>query len=388
MGATPAPAAEPAPPPDLPARSFILVDAGDGDVLARQAADRESSIASTTKLMTAYVARRALRLRETVVAPPYQALAAESLLGLEAGERIEVRDLLYGLLMVSGNDAAVALADGSAGSEARFVSKMNAAAGRLGLDHTSYANPIGLDQEGNYSTARDLATLAVRLRGDRVLRRIFDTGEYDTRSGAESRHLVNRNNLVLSVPWVNGVKTGYTLNAGYVLVGSGERKGVELVSAVLGAPSEAARDEATLSLLDYGFSLYRRRHPVRADEPLASASVRYQDLRLPLLAARGVGVAARDDERLAVRVDAPAEVEGPIDRGERIGSATVTLEGEPVGRVSLRAGRAIGAASTVQRFDAAIPGPRAIAVLLAVAVAALVIVAVMALWRRRPGEPR
>jgi D-alanyl-D-alanine carboxypeptidase (penicillin-binding protein 5/6) len=354
-------------------------------VLARHAADRRSSIASTTKLMTAYVSRRSLGLDETVVAPAYQALTAESLLGLQAGERIEVRDLLYGLLMVSGNDAAVALADAAGGSEARFVQKMNAAARRLGLDHTSYANPIGLDQAGNYSTARDLVSLAVKLRRDRVLRRIFDTGEYDTESGARTRHLVNRNNLVLNVPWVNGVKTGYTLDAGYVLVGAGERKGVELISAVLGAPSEAARDEATLALLDYGFELYHRRHPVRPDERLAVASVRYQDLELPLLAARGVGVAARDDERLAVEVDAPDEVEGPVHRGERIGTATVTLEGKTVDRVPLRAARAIPAATTVERFDAAVPGPRAVALLLAVAVVALVIAAAAALWRRARG---
>lgn len=338
--------------------------------------------------MTAYVARRSLRLRETVVAPPYEALAAESLLGLQAGETIEVRDLLYGLLMVSGNDAAVALADGAAGSEGRFVARMNAAAERLGLDHTSYANPIGLDEAGNYSSARDLAEFAVRLRRDRVLRRIFDTAEYDTTSGAQSRHLVNRNNLVLDVPWVNGVKTGYTLDAGYVLVGSGERRGVELVSAVLGTPSEAARDQATLELLDYGFSLYRREHPVRAGEQLAAPSVRFQDLSLPLIAAKGAGVAARADERLAVEVDAPQEVEGPIERGQRVGTAIVTLDGELVERVPLRAARAVSEASLLDRFDAAVPGPRALAVLAGIAALGLAGAAALALIRRRRSAGR
>ena len=321
--------------------------------------------------MTAYVARRSLPLRETVVAPAYQALAAESLLGLETGEAIEVRDLLYGLLMVSGNDAAVALADAAAGSEERFVARMNAAAARLGLDHTSYANPIGLDQPGNYSTARDLASLAVRLQDDRVLRRIFDAAEYDTRSGGQPRHLVNRNTLVLTVPWVSGVKTGYTLEAGYVLVGSGRRKGVDLVSVVLGAPSEAARDQATLDLLEHGFSLYHREHPVWPGQRLGEASVRYQDAELPLVAARGIGVAARDDEQLAVQLQAPDEVEGPIENGARLGSATVTLDGEPVGQVPLRAARAVDEASAMQRFDDAVPGPRAIAVLFVLAGLAL-----------------
>jgi D-alanyl-D-alanine carboxypeptidase (penicillin-binding protein 5/6) len=338
--------------------------------------------------MTAYVARHELKLGDTVVAPPYQALAAESLLGLQAGERIEVRDLLYGLLMVSGNDAAVALADAAAGSERRFVEQMNAAADRLGLDETSYANPIGLDEAGNYSTARDLARLAVTLRDDPVLRRIVDTAEYDTTSGARSRHLVNRNLLVLSVPWVNGVKTGHTLQAGYVLVGSGERKGVELVSAVLGSPSEAARDQATLDLLDYGFSRYHRKQPVEDGERLASADVRYQDTTVPLVAGHSVSLAARDDQDLSVAIDAPAEVEGPLERGARLGEATVTLDGEVVDRVRLRAARPVAEASTVQRVDAAIPGPRAVVVILALAALAaamLCLVAVIRHLRARPG---
>jgi D-alanyl-D-alanine carboxypeptidase (penicillin-binding protein 5/6) len=383
--ATPAAAQQPQA-PQVPARSFILVDADDGDVLAKHGADRTSSIASTTKLMTAYVARRALRLGETVVAPPYQALPAESLLGLQAGERIDVRDLLYGLLMVSGNDAAVALADAAAGSEGGFVARMNAAARRLGLDHTSYANPIGLDEAGNYSTARDLSSLAVTLRDDRVLRGIFDTAEFDTVTGARPRHLVNRNTLVLTVPWIDGVKTGHTLEAGYVLVGSGRRKGVELVSAVLGAPSELARDQATLDLLDYGFSLYHREHPVRPDEQLGSAAVRYQDETLPLLAARGLGVAARDDQRLTVAVDAPDEVEGPIERGQRIGSATVSLDGERVGSVPLHAARAVAEASLLERFDAAVPGPRAAALLLAAVLLLLALAGALALVRRTRGD--
>ena len=151
LGTRPAEARGEPPPPDVPARSYLLLDGDDGDILAARGADRQSSIASTTKLMTAYVARRSLRLGETVTAPAYQALAAESLLGLEAGERIRVRDLLYGLLLVSGNDAAVALAEASAGSVPSFVDRMNRAARRLGLDDTSYANPIGLDEPGNLS---------------------------------------------------------------------------------------------------------------------------------------------------------------------------------------------------------------------------------------------
>ena len=369
----------------MPASSYIVVDARDGEVLARRAPDAESSIASATKLMTAYVARRSLRLGQTVAASPYRPLAAESLLGLESGESIAVRDLLYGLLLVSGNDAAVTLADSTAGSQDAFVAKMNAAARRLGLEHTSYANPIGLDQPGNHSSARDLADLAVELREDPALARIFDTAQYDTATGVRPRRLVNRNSLVLTVPWVDGVKTGYTLDAGYVLVGSGERGGVELVSVVLGTPSEAERDQATLDLLEYGFSLYRREQPVEDGSRLAAAEVRYQDETLPLLAGESVAVQARKEQDLDVAIDAPAEVEGPIARGERLGRATVTLDGELVERVALRAGRAVDEASAVERYDAAVPGPRAVAVAVAIAGVGAVLAGGIALLRRRPG---
>ena len=308
-------AAAPSPPAGLPARAWVLVDADDGEVLAAHRASSSYSIASTTKLMTAYVARRELGLHEVVVAPPYQALAAESLLGLEAGERIEVRDLLYGLLLVSGNDAAEALAQAAAGSEDAFVAEMNRAASKLGLDDTSYANPIGLDEAGNYSSAEDLVELAIELRRDKLFRRIFDTPEAVTETGARPRQLVNRNVLVRTVPDVNGVKTGYTIDAGNVLVGSAEREGVELVSAVLGAPSESERDSATMSLLDYGFSLYHRRSPVKAGRPLAAVAIRDREAEVP---------AARRPATLRVTVRRGQRVEtvgaGPA-RGRRAGRA-------------------------------------------------------------------
>ncbi|HLM31183.1 MAG TPA: D-alanyl-D-alanine carboxypeptidase family protein [Solirubrobacterales bacterium] len=381
--ATPTPAGAAAAPPKPSARAWVLVDAEDGSVLAAHRASTSYSIASTTKLMTAYVARRALRLDEEVVAPPYNALPAESLLGLEAGERMTVRDLLYGMLLVSGNDAAVALATAAAGSVPAFVVRMNRTAKRLGLDDSAYANPIGLDEAGNYSSAKDLTRLAILMRRDRLFQRIFDTPETVLSSGAHPRDVVNRNALLFSVPWVNGVKTGYTLDAGNVLVGSGERKGVELVSAVLGAPSESERDAATVDLLDYGFSLYHRRSPVRKGEALASAELRWQDQQLPLEATREVRLTVRRGDEVSTRVDAPSEVEGPIDRGEPLGEATVLVDSERVARVRLAAARSAPPATVLERYDAAVPGPRALAWLIAVGVIALVLVVAVALVRGR-----
>jgi serine-type D-Ala-D-Ala carboxypeptidase (penicillin-binding protein 5/6) len=374
--APPVAEAAPPPPPELAAKAWILVDPDDGAVLASHREARSYPMASTTKLMTAYVARRDLRPGEMVTAPAYTAIPGESLLGLRAGERITVRDLLYGLLLVSGNDAAEALAQAAAGSEDAFVAAMNRAAQRLDLDDTSYANPIGLDEAGNFSSARDLARLAVVLRDDPLFRRIFDTREEVLESGARRRTVVNLNNLVLTVPYVNGVKTGHTFGAGYVLVASARRDGVELVSAVLGAPGELERDADTRALLDYGFSLYDRRTPVRRGKRMAAPALRYQDARLALAPTRQVRLTVREGQRLRTRVRAPREVEGPVERGERLGRVIVRLDGDRIATVPLAAVRSAPAASWVQRYDAAIPGSRAVA--WGVAAAALALVAGLA----------
>lgn len=380
-------AAKPAEPPALDARSWALIDAGDGEVLAAHAAQGRYPVASTTKLMTAYVARRALPLRKEVIAPEYvPSSSAESLLGLTAGERITVRDLLYGLILASGNDAAVALADAVAGSVPAFVERMNRTAARLGLDRTSYANPIGLDEPGNYSSAADLVDLAAGLREDQAMSEIFDSPDAVLESGTQTRSIVNRNNLVRTVPWVDGVKTGYTIGAGNVLVASGERGGVELVSAVLGAPSEAARDAESLELLEYGFSLYHRERPIAGGERLEEAAITHQDSTLALVAADAVELTVRRGQEIEVEVDAPAEVDGPIDRGERLGEAIVRVDGDAQGRTALIAATHVPAATVADRVDSALPGSRAFAWALVAAAIAGVAIFLMRL-RTRHRDP-
>jgi len=337
-------------PPRPEARAWVLVDATDGDRLAGRGITSQRAIASTTKLMTAYLALRELPLDKTLTAPDYQPSSPlESLAGLAPGERMSVRDLLYALLLESANDAAVTLAEGVSGSVPRFVREMNKTAAALGLTGTHYENPIGLDSARNYSTAEDLAALTLRLRRDPVFRRIVDTPDAVLKTGNHTRQIANRNLLVSKVPWVNGVKTGHTVEAGDVLVGSGTRKGATLVSVVLGAPSEPARDEGTLELLDYGFSLYHREAPVRRGERVASPDLKYQGTTLPLVARQGVAVGVRRGERVDTSVRAPGEVEGPIERGERLGEVTVSIDGREVGTVPVVAARAADEASFLEQ---------------------------------------
>jgi D-alanyl-D-alanine carboxypeptidase (penicillin-binding protein 5/6) len=299
--------------------------------------------------MTAYVALRELPLGKIVRAAPYHPIYGESLLNLRAGQRVSVRDLLYGLILRSGNDAAYDLARAAAGSEARFVRQMNQRAAALGLSDTHYANPIGLDQRGNYSSALDLAALTRRLLRERAFARIADSREARLRSLHPPRRITTINELLEMAPWVTGVKTGHTFDAGYVLVGSGRRKGVQLVSVVIGAPTDEARYGESMKLLEYGFSRYRRRVPVHEGEDLADPSIRFTGGELPLRAAHSVSAGTYPGQVVDVDVHAPDEVEGPIARGAALGRAVVLVDGRPAAAVALRAGRAIPEAGLFDR---------------------------------------
>jgi D-alanyl-D-alanine carboxypeptidase (penicillin-binding protein 5/6) len=335
--------------PRIEARSWALSDARSGDVLVSHAAKRHLSIASTTKLMTAYVVLHELPLDRVVRAAPYEAEYGESLLGLRPGQRISVRDLLYGLILRSGNDAAYDLALATAGSEQRFVAEMNRYAAALGLADTHYANPIGLDQRGNYSSAADLATLTRHLLAIPAFAKIADARSAVLRSVHPRRRITTINELLRMAPWVTGVKTGHTFGALYVLVGSGQRKGVKLISVAVGAPTDEDRFSDNIDLLDYGFSLYKRRIPIKAGATLARPAIRYSGGELPLRAARTVAVGLRHDQRMSVVVSAPDEVEGPIERGAALGRASVSVDGRRVASVPLRAARAVAEASLLER---------------------------------------
>jgi serine-type D-Ala-D-Ala carboxypeptidase (penicillin-binding protein 5/6) len=361
----------------------VLIDGRTGETLAAHASSSSLSIASATKLMTAHLALRELPLRKRVRMVPYSALPVESVLGVSAGTPISVRDLVISLILESANDSAYTLADVIGGSQAGFVTQMNRAASALGLADTHYTNPIGLDSPGNYSSARDLATLARRLLAEPTFARIADSSSATLKSLRPAITIDTRNTLLLREPWVTGVKTGHTLDAGYVLVGSGARRGVELISVVLGAPSELQRDTESLALLEYGFAQYRVSHPVADGEALARPSIRYSGGELALRAAHPISVGVRRDQRVQTTVRAPDEVEGPIRRGERLGTVAVAVDGRPAGSSPLVASRSVAEASA---FDKARSGVGLALALLAVAGFAILVAALAVRRRRRANQ--
>jgi serine-type D-Ala-D-Ala carboxypeptidase (penicillin-binding protein 5/6) len=226
---------------------------------------------------------------------------------------------------------------------------MNRTARRLGLADTSYANPIGLDDPDNYSSAHDLVTLASILMRNRLFARIVNTPAATLSSGDHPRTVTSRNTLLGQAPWIDGVKTGHTLDAGYVLVGSGTRGSTTLISAVLGTPSEYMRDQSTLELLDYGFSLYHPVDEVSPGEEIASPKLDYRDDHLALVARRPLTVTVREGEHVSTQVSAPDEVSGAVQRGQALGRVAVLVDGRRAAVSPLVAAHAVSAATTLDK---------------------------------------
>jgi D-alanyl-D-alanine carboxypeptidase (penicillin-binding protein 5/6) len=358
--------------PQVDAPAAIVIDARTGDVLLERNPDDERPIASATKLMTALLTLERAEPDDVFRAANYDAGAIESKIDLRRGERMRVQDLLVALLLESANDAAVTLAEGVAGSRSEFVDAMNARAGELGLDETSYANPIGFDDPDNHSSARDLAHLARVLMRDQRFADIVDRPEATLRSGARRRTIDNRNRLVRTWPFVNGVKTGHTSSAGYVLVGSASRRGAQVISVVLGTPSEAARDAETLELLDWGLDRFKRARPVRAGRALKRVAVEhFGDRRVALEADRSIALTVRRGAKVTTRVDAPDELEGPLQAGKRVGTVVVLVNGRPAGRAALVTAAEVPEASFVRRSRSGLGWAVAFLVLAVAGVAAV-----------------
>jgi len=373
VAAPPAGAAE-APPAVPGARAAIVIDARDGTVMFAKHPDAERAIASTTKLMTALLALEQARPTDVFTAPAYDAMPAESRINLREGEQMTVHDLLEALLLESANDAAETLAEGVSGSREAFVDGMNARAADLGLEHTSYANPIGLDEAGNYSSARDLANLArVLLRRPRFAR-IVDMPEAELESGAHPRVVENRNDLISAYPWVSGVKTGYTANAGNVLVGSADGPGgARVISVVLGEPTETARNSETLALLRWGLSRFRRVRVLDPRRMVAQADIEYYDDSARLVPRRGTVITIRQGQRIRRRTNGPDEVKGPLTAGARVGTVTVLLDGSPIRRVALVTADEVPGAGTLRVLLSWLGIPLTLLLLVAIVVAAVLL---------------
>lgn len=322
--------AQAAQPPGLSASAAILVEASTGRVLYERGAHERRSIASITKLMTALVAVQAKPDVSELVTVKQEWTGAEgSSMYLKPGEQVTLEGLLYGLLMSSGNDAALAIAGYCAGDVPTFVEWMNEWAEELGMEDTHFANPNGLDDEGHYSTAADMAKLARAVMDNELLARIVGTKTI----AIAGRSLTNHNKLLWQCPGCIGMKTGYTDEAGRTLVSCAQREGQQLIAVTLNAPNDW-KDHA--ALYDYGFDAYHR-------HVLATAGKEAWYVKVKGSLVQMAGVCTETDvyyplaeaDQVSARVTLGREVEAPVRQGEIAGDITFYLNGEPIGSTYL-----------------------------------------------------
>lgn len=313
----------------ISAEKAILLDAVSGRVIYEKNADDRSLIASTTKIMTALVVCEQCNVLDRMRIPKEAVGIEGSSMYLKEGEVLTIQELLYGLMMSSGNDAAVALAIYCGGTVEGFAEMMNDKARVLGLSGTHFENPHGLDSPGHYSTARDLAVLAAYAMKNPIF---YKTVSAKTVTIGE-RCLRNHNKLLWQVEGADGVKTGFTKAAGRILVSSATRDGRRLIAVTINAPDDW-RDHA--ALLEEGFSRYAIRRIVSAGELAGTLEIiGGEGGTVELLADGNFDYAVAEGEQIAIVLRSPGFAYAPVTEGAEAGFAYVTINGNPVGKLPL-----------------------------------------------------
>lgn len=340
--------------PDVGMKAGALVTE-DGRVLWSRRAEDRRAMASITKVMTAVIALESGDVDDPVTVPADATSVGESTSFLRAGERLALGDLLEALLVKSGNDAAVAIAKHVSRDEDRFVDLMNEKAKALGMTRTHFTNAHGLDEKDHYSTATDLAVLARYAMRKPELREVV--GEKTARLGAGKRveSLASTNLLLGNYDGANGIKTGWTNDAGYCVVGSARRDGVELYAVVLGTNSEMARFKDARELLDWGFAHYRLQRLSSAGTVMGESVVSdYLDMTVPAAASRDSTVAIFGLGGSIRRTVTLAKVKAPLKVGDKVGVATFTQAGKIVETVPLVATQEVPAPNPFERAGIAL----------------------------------
>ena len=317
------------------AKSAILLDTASGRALYEKDADRQSLIASTTKIMTALVVCEQVNVLDRVRIPE-QAVGIEgSSMYLKAGEVLTVQELLYGLMLHSGNDAAVALAIYCGGTVEGFAELMNDKAHRLGLENTHFVNPNGLDAPGHYSTARDMAVLAAYAMENPIFAKTVSTKTVKV----GNRVLRNHNKLLWLVEGADGVKTGFTKAAGRILVSSCTRQGRRLVAVTMNDGNDWKDHQ---NLLETGFSNYTQRQILQKGDCVGTVKIMSgQAESVELLANEDFSYALADNEQPQIILPKPEFAYAPVVQGQQAGFAYVCLNGKAIGKIPIIYGRTV-----------------------------------------------
>ena len=340
-------------PPAINAKGYLLIDFNSGHVLASKNPDERLDPASITKLMTAYAVFRAIKsgqlsLEDEVLVSEKAWRTPGSRMFIEVGNRVPIELLLPGMIIQSGNDASVALAEHVAGTEASFAEIMNQLAAELGMTNTHYQNSTGLPAEDHYTSAADIATLASALINEFPDYYRWYSQKQFTYNGITQG---NRNALLWRDETVDGMKTGYTESAGYCLVSSAERDGMRLIAVVLGTKSPAARANESQALLNFGFRFFET--PLLWDKDEVIENVRVwkgtEEATSLVVTERIYATIPRGAlEILETETAIPAQIIAPVAAGRSLGTITATVSGETVATADLYSSKSIDEGSLAQ----------------------------------------
>ncbi len=341
-------------PPKVAAKNYILVDANSGRVLAEKEADVKVEPASITKLMTSYVIYHELEagrlsMDDMVTISEKAWRMGGSRMYVEVDKQVSVHDLMKGLIIQSGNDATVALAEHIAGTERAFVDLMNQYAAELGMDGTTFVNSTGWPAEGHLTTARDISKLALAVIREFPEHYAWYKEKVFTYNNIKQ---YNRNKLLWSDDSVDGIKTGHTESAGYCLVASAVRSDMRLISVVLNTDSEKSRASVSQSLLNYGFRFFETHKLYAAGEVLNRSRVWKGDsekVSLGLLDDLYITIPRGSYGQLEAVMDVDANIEAPLDKGSQHGAVRVNLAEEEMLQTPLVALESVGEGSMFQR---------------------------------------
>ena len=344
-----------APPPNLAVKAYLLKDFNSNYVIASQNSSMRIEPASLTKIMTAYLAFKALKnghlsLTQTLPVSELAWKVEGSKMFIEPNKPVTVDELLHGTIIQSGNDSSIALAEGIAGTEPQFADMMNKEAARLGMKNTHYMNATGLPDAQHFTTADDLATLATALIRDfpDQYQRLYSVKEYTYNKITQP----NRNRLLWADPNVDGMKTGHTETAGYCLIASAKRDGTRRISVVLGAPTDSARASESQKLLNYGFQYFDSKLVYKQGQSINQLKVwKGTENQVASTVANDLFVTVPKGDYANVKavMSSTQPLIAPIKKGQVIGNVKFTLNGKTIEERNLVAAKSIDGAGILGR---------------------------------------
>ena len=349
--------------PKLATKSYILMDADSGEILAGEKIDEPMHPASLTKMLTSYIGEAEINAgniqrQDKVLVSEKAWRMGGSTMFIEVGDRVPVEELLKGIIIVSGNDASVAMAEHIAGSEEGFAQMMNGTARKLGMVNTHFVNSSGWPADDHYSTARDLAILSRHIVQDYpedyhlYAQKYYQYG-VNKRTGEPLRRQANRNRLLWTNPSVDGLKTGHIEATGYHLAATALRDGRRLITVLMGASSEKQRAEEAQKLLTYGFRFFENVDVKRGGQPLESIHIwkgAEDEVNVMIEKDLIVTVPRGTGKDLTAIMKLDSTIEAPITRGQQLGSLRVMRGEEVVKEVPLLAQRSVERGGLLKRI--------------------------------------